>query len=480
VIYGWKTLAVARRELSVVSDCCTLGRLEEYRVAFISVSEPFVDFTSPFGKLMLSVLGAFAEWYLNNLREETRKGKRQRAKSGGWNGTLSWGYGTPKRLRDDLVALGDRFKAGELDEAEYSRQAGLLEDAIERFGDAYETQAVPDPMDASGVLMAYTLYATGTYSDAKVAQALNDAGYRTRGQFGRNLFSKDTVFWMLKNRFYLGETSYSGGGQKKSKVDREWIAGDHEPIISQELYDRCQQVRAERRTSHGNTSQARPVRTYLLSQRLVCQHCGTNYRGHFVRGQRYYYEPRRAGVHCEAEVRSVLAETVEAQAASAALDVLAKLPPDWKREIINRVQHAQRDTNAEKLEAERARLEQQLERVRRLYVAGDITETAYEEFKTDIAGRMPARPVSVRRQVYRIEQIAERLNSFEGVWEVGTPKQRQQLLASLFSVWYIDGRSVVASEPTDVLWNIIRFSTDRPDGSDGIRTRDLRLDRPAC
>ncbi len=160
---------------------------------------------------------------------------------------------------------------------------------------------------------------------------------------------------------------------------------------------------------------------------------------------------------------------MEEQAASAALDVLAKLPPDWKQEIINRVQHAQRDTNAEKLEAERARLEQQLERVRRLYVAGDITETAYEEFKTDIAGRMPARPVSVRRQVYRIEQIAERLNSFEGVWEVGTPKQRQQLLASLFSVWYIDGRSVVASEPTDVLWNIIRFSTDRPDGSDGDR-----------
>lgn len=109
-----------------------LKKLGEKGVEFISVTENF-DFTTPFGKLMLAVLGAFAEWYLDNLRNEVMKGKRERVRLGFWNGTLSFGYTTPGRLRKDLLRIGDDFKAGVVDEATYSRTADLLEAAIEKM-----------------------------------------------------------------------------------------------------------------------------------------------------------------------------------------------------------------------------------------------------------------------------------------------------------------------------------------------------------
>jgi site-specific DNA recombinase len=59
-------------------------------IPFASVQER-LDFTSPWGKLMLTVLGILAEIYLDNLRQETLKGKHQRAREGLWNGLPPYG-----------------------------------------------------------------------------------------------------------------------------------------------------------------------------------------------------------------------------------------------------------------------------------------------------------------------------------------------------------------------------------------------------
>ena len=78
-------------------------------MAFVSATEDF-DFSTPFGKLILAVLGAFAQWYVENLAAEVRKGKKQRAYSGGWNDTLNFGYTTPSRMRRMLIQLGGRLQ----------------------------------------------------------------------------------------------------------------------------------------------------------------------------------------------------------------------------------------------------------------------------------------------------------------------------------------------------------------------------------
>ena len=60
-------------------------------VGFASVQEK-LDFTTHWGKLTLTVLGMLAEIYLDVLRQETTKGKRQRARDGLWNGGVPFGY----------------------------------------------------------------------------------------------------------------------------------------------------------------------------------------------------------------------------------------------------------------------------------------------------------------------------------------------------------------------------------------------------
>lgn len=59
----------------------SLDTLRSHGIAFASVQEK-LDFTTPWGKLMLTVLGMLAEIYIDNLRQETRKGKLQRARKG--------------------------------------------------------------------------------------------------------------------------------------------------------------------------------------------------------------------------------------------------------------------------------------------------------------------------------------------------------------------------------------------------------------
>ncbi len=68
-----------------------LEQLNAANVAFVSVQER-LDLTTPWGKLMLTVLGMLAEIYIDNLRQETRKGKIQRARDGLWNGSIPFGY----------------------------------------------------------------------------------------------------------------------------------------------------------------------------------------------------------------------------------------------------------------------------------------------------------------------------------------------------------------------------------------------------
>ncbi len=162
-----------------------LDKLRADEVAFVSISEN-LDFTTPWGKLIMVVLGTLAEIYIDNLLAETSKGKKQRAREGYSNASiLPYGY-----LRNE------------------------------------EGEIVPEPFEAEGIRLVFEAYAQGRYSDEDVAGLLNQAGHRTRQttRFGSRPWTKDTITMVLKNSFYVGQVRHG-------KVVH---AGKHEPIISQE------------------------------------------------------------------------------------------------------------------------------------------------------------------------------------------------------------------------------------------------------
>ena len=239
------------------------------------------------GKAFLGILAIFAELYLDNLSAEISKGKKQRALKGYWNGTLSWGYTTPKRLQDMVLSLGQSFKTGELDEHEYSRQADLIDNALEAAASKIETAAIPDPFNAPGVLLAFREYSSGGYSDRDIAHILNDAGYRISARFGTNHFRKDTVEDILQNRFYVGETSY---GRKVPGQQRKWMPGNHEAIIDMMLFEQCQEFGGSELVS---TTPARmKIEPFIRSRRCCTARSVARASGEHPPGARLYQTPQ--------------------------------------------------------------------------------------------------------------------------------------------------------------------------------------------
>lgn len=66
------------------------GKLSKAGRTFLSIREQ-MDFSTTFGKVALAVLAALAEWYSDNLSEETKKGLQERKNQGLYNGTLPFG-----------------------------------------------------------------------------------------------------------------------------------------------------------------------------------------------------------------------------------------------------------------------------------------------------------------------------------------------------------------------------------------------------
>jgi site-specific DNA recombinase len=205
---------------------------ERLGIRVVSVTQPMgEDPSDPSAFLAESIHEMFDEYYSVSLSFWTRSGLREKARQGHLVGSLPWGY-----VRDPSTKI-----------------------------------AVPDPVRAPLVLGLFERYATGQESDRSLAAWLNATGARTARD---RPFGKDTVREMLCNAAYAG---YVSGLRDKSRA----IKGLHEAIVTDELFDRVQEVRGWRTRV---VKPGRPSEDYLLRKLLHCDCCGA--RMHGTRGSR--------------------------------------------------------------------------------------------------------------------------------------------------------------------------------------------------
>ena len=281
-------------------------------VGFVSI-ENQIDYSTPTGKFMLVMQGGLAELYSDNLGQEVKKGLHERKAQGLYNGLLPFG-------------------------------ATKGEDGIPML----------HPGTHQGLETAFQLAANG-YSDREVARALNSAGYRTAGNQGNRLFSKDTVRGILTNRFYVGQLPGRESG---------WVDGKHAPLIPIETFDAAEAARARNRNNPAKTTRA-DSKVSSLSGVAKCYECGATLRTMRNRGvARMVCNTRLKRKECTQ--KSARMDRCEDELQHY-LDAFT-IPEDYQQQLLDgqrRLVAAHDDT-----EAQRSRLHGALDRLKDLYKWG--------------------------------------------------------------------------------------------------------------
>lgn len=430
-----------RYSRSLVDVVKNVAVLEQAGIDLVSVTEPWVDSTG-MGKFMLHLFSLLAQWDNENRARETAKGKAARARAGLWNGTLAFGYTTLGYLRRDLLQLGEQFEAGVIDQTSYTDQSSRIERHIEKWDHVADGDAIPHPINESGVLLAFESYRTGLYSDRDIAQILNDAGYRTTGNWGQQPFENDTVRPLLQNRFYLGETSYKG----------QPLPGRHDALINEGLFNECQEVRARRR---GRTARNKPTfRVYPLSRLAVCAVSHQPLRGQPGSGGaiRYYRAPKRVA----ADVRQPMIPAEGAEQTLIAYLSQIQLPEDWRERVMAMVSGS--EVMQETVEDQTRRLKGRLDRLKTLYKLGDIEEVAYMNERSDLLNQLEAlQPAAIPE----LEAAATVLEQVGSLLQHATPQELKVIFHSLLTTVYLHAEHpgyVVAIEPKPVLKTLMDIS----------------------
>jgi len=247
LVYRLDRLTRRIRDLATLVD-----ELEKVSVHFRSATEPF-DTSTAAGRMLVQMLGVFAEFEREVLIDRTRVGMERKAAKGKWTGgTVPYGY------------------------------------QLDRTCDI----PVPNQVEASVVRQIFTTYAEERCGTRAIAERLNQRGIRTR--FGKP-WSGVTISNLLSNRVYIGD-----------KVFGDITVTDaHQPIVAKELFEQAQSIL----TVRGEPGSKRRASNsdYDLTGLITCPACGLKYIGTSATGRsriyRYYtcFSRVRYGRHgCDA------------------------------------------------------------------------------------------------------------------------------------------------------------------------------------
>jgi DNA invertase Pin-like site-specific DNA recombinase len=277
---------VDRLTRSLMDFARIVEKLDARNVSFVSVTQAF-NTTTSMGRLTLNVLLSFAQFEREVTGERIRdKVAASKAKGMWMGGNVPLGYD-----------LGDRVLIVNETEA---RQVRIM---FQRY---LELGSVP--------ALARELKAQGLGSKAWHSRGGNKRGGRPLGC--------GPIYYILQNRLYQGEVTHRGKA----------FAGDHDAIVSQELFGAVQQQLAANRKARKDKP-ARAATCPLLG--LVYDADGQQMRSSFSYGHagkcyRYYVSAAAVpsgGV--ASPVRRVAASGLERWVLDAAARLIGHFAPPW-------------------------------------------------------------------------------------------------------------------------------------------------------
>lgn len=111
---------------------------------------------------------------------------------------------------------------------------------------------------------------------------------------------------------------------------------------------------------------------------------------------------------------------------------------------------------------------------------GDMEPEEYHRRRAELLVEREALPIDVITGADVGRRLLAFLADLPSAWEAAAPEERNRMARQLFAEAIIENRTVVAVKPRPELLPFFETVNWCIGGSDGIRTRDLSLDRAAC
>jgi DNA invertase Pin-like site-specific DNA recombinase len=235
------------------------GKFLEWKVRFVSVVDN-ADTSVAGNKKSRQINSLINEWYLEDLSENIKRTLKTKRENGQFVGAFApYGY-----LKDP----SDRHKL------------------------------IIDPVASEVVKEIFGMYSIG-YGRQRISKILNDRKIPTpyehkisiglkytpgsivklNARIGQRIWHDSFISNLLKNETYIGNlvqgkkthVSYKNKTFIK-KDEKDWakVVGTHEPIISEEIWNKCLELRKFRHRPQKYTNEI-----YILSGKIFCAECGT-------------------------------------------------------------------------------------------------------------------------------------------------------------------------------------------------------------
>ena len=420
------TLDRFSRNLRVMLDA--FHTFSQSDVTYVSITQE-IDYSKPEGKLFMTMLGAFAQYFSDALSGHTKKGMRERAQQGLFNGEPPFGY-----ARCDAECFG-------LSEV--------------------HTGCHVEQEKASMILAIFERYASGTESMSSLAERINEQGFRTKGkrkaEFFKELVEVDGrrfTHWairdILKNPFYVGKVRHK----------EELFDGRHQAIVSQELFDEVQEQMSKNRSRKSSASNGKKPNPHLLAGLLRCHECGTTLWSQKQGSQTgtYYKSPDKGlDSPCRHKGRTFRGRKIDAQTDQ--LFCGFTLREDWVDWI---VENHVKEADPKAAIRQRNSIVEKIERARHLYITGDLTWQGFTKIKDEAEAAL----VSIYIPEYDdAVEAGNLLNNFGAVWESASVGRKNRLLSSMLQAIYVDldKREIVGLLPKKAFMAPILAMSDRSD-----------------
>ncbi|WP_436664364.1 recombinase family protein [Alicyclobacillus acidoterrestris] len=379
VVYRLDRLTRSVRDLDEL-----LTFFEQHNVGFKSATEMY-DTTSATGRLFLRLVASLAQWERENLAERTRMGQVEMTNQGKWSG----GH----------AAFGYDYKDGKL---------------------------VINEAEAIVVREIFNRYVRGEGTKA-ILSWLNDPNHPQLAPNRR--WTQSALKYLLRNPLYAGYVRYgyrTVGGRKQP--DHIVAKGEHQAIITQELWERADQMRIRRTKMPANSSTG----TYPLSGIARCGKCGAALSGRTspktshgkqIIGRHYICNERQHSNLCDMPM-------IRQQALEDA--VLAEIEKFYTS-ISDTAQPVADNSKAiERLKSEIGQISKRRSRWMDAFEEGNITST-------ELRARLDAlneQEELLRLQVRELEDVQpvdrafvrDILKSFRSAWDVAEPYERKELI----------------------------------------------------